>query len=580
VNKITCLIIFVFNLCYCSLPVIAQNTEQELLAKIEANLDKPTNPQTAEYFNKLGFYYWENGRLLEAIEAVDRAENINKEIGNENALKGIYSNMGMIYLDMGQPETALVYFRKGLLISRSMAKKQDIGTTLLNIASTLELLERNEEALENLNEALPLLLEINNINLISSCYSNLAHLNQKIGNAEKSIEYFNLYSSLHKSIQQKEVEQEKQKSREQVAESERKAKQAMKEKKMTEEKLEVTKDSLKIAETINEQNRMKLALQDAQLKSQRLLILIFVIVTVFLAIMALFISWSLRQKKKHNEILAHRNEEIRLQNEKIKEKNKKINQSINYARNIQGALLPGLEILEELFPESFVFFSPRDIVSGDFYWFEKYNYQGTNLSVVAAVDCTGHGVPGAFMSMLGLSFLDEIIMDKGIIDPAEVLENMHQLVRTDLKQQSSGNTDGMDMALCVYNPKSGILKFAGAANTLIYIQDGQLLSIRGEFFGIGGSMKEAAGPKAKFTTYELEINKPTVFYIFSDGFVDQFGGSEGRKFFTKNFRNLLLDIHHLPMMEQKEILESTLKHWLGDKYQRVDDILIIGFKVQ
>lgn len=578
-NKITTLIIFIVIFYLSTLSLSGKNSEQELLAKVEASMQKSNISETAEYLNKLAFYYWENGRLLEAIDIFEKSVNLNKEIDNDNALKVIYSNMAMIYLDLGQAETALVYFRKGLLICRSMAKLQDIGTTLLNIASTLEILERNQEALDNLNEALPLLLQINNINLISSCYSSLANLNQKLGNAEKSIEYFNLYTSLHKSIQQQEVEKEKKKSREKVEESERKARQAIKEKKMTEEKLEVTKDSLKIAETINEQNRMKLALQDAQLKTQRLMIFIFIIVTIFLIVIALFIFWSLRQKKKHNQLLAYRNEEIRLQNEKINEKNKKINQSINYARNIQGALLPGLEILEELFPESFVLFSPRDIVSGDFYWFDKYNYQGTNLSIIAAVDCTGHGVPGAFMSMLGLSFIDEIIMDKAIVDPGEILENLHQMVRTSLKQQNSGNTDGMDMAICVYNPKSGIMKFAGAANTLIYIQDGKLFSIRGDFFGIGGSMKEAAGANARFTTHKFEIDMPTTFYIFSDGFSDQFGGAEGRKFFTRNFRNLLLEIHHLPMTEQKEILENTFKHWLGNKYQQVDDVLIIGFNV-
>lgn len=180
------------------------------------------------------------------------------------------------------------------------------------------------------------------------------------------------------------------------------------------------------------------------------------------------------------------------------------------------------------------------------------------------------------MSMLGLSFMEEIVLDQKIYEPELILEEMHDMIKTALKQEHSGNTDGMDMALVVYHEQKKQLKFAGAVNPLILIQDGKMEVQKGEFFGIGGQMK-ADG--RKFSQTVIDVSKPTIAYIFSDGFADQFGGPEGRKFFTKNFKKLLLNIHNKPMSEQGEILEKTLLEWHGEEYSRVDDVLIMGFKI-
>jgi len=326
----------------------------------------------------------------------------------------------------------------------------------------------------------------------------------------------------------------------------------------------------------------ELALKQKQieLKNQQLLTLVFISGMGFVAILALIILRSYRQKKKHNKILEQRNQEIRQQNEEIQAKNHKINQSINYARNIQGALLPEVEDLKTIFPESFIFFSPRDVVSGDFYWFvtlPPVKKNGNPRKLVAAVDCTGHGVPGAFMSMLGMSFFEEIVLDKNIDDPARILENLHQMVVTYLKQEHSGNTDGMDVALCIYDEDNRQLSFAGAVNSLVYIQEDTIEVLKGDFFGVGGQMK---GVNRQFTLQTITIDKPTICYIFSDGFADQFGGEKGRKYFQKNFRELLFEIRKEPMTRQQEILEEKLKTWHGDVYPRVDDVLVIGFKIE
>ncbi len=575
---ITFVIVFV-NVFFISKNLQAQINEHETLQRIEQFKIGNNKTQAAALLNKLAFFYWGTELLEKAIEVFEQSVALNKEIGNENAIKGIFSNMGMIYSDMGQPETSIVYFRKSMLLSRKLNHKQDVGTNLMNIATGLELLGRDNEALENLNEALNIFLEINNLKLLRSCYGSLADVYEKLGDSQKSMEYFSLYASFQKKIQQEEVDKEKQKSQEKVVQSERIAKKAIEEKVKTEEKLEVTKDSLDVAEEINFQNQIELSLRAAQLKSQRLLTIIFIAGTIFLFIIALFILWSLRQKKKHNVALANRNEEIKKQNVEIKAKNKKINQSINYAKNIQGALLPETDLFKKMFPESFVFFSPRDVVSGDFYWFacnEVNSKIPKGINIMAAVDCTGHGVPGAFMSMLGMSFLEEIVYDKQIFEPVQILEVMHDMIKSALKQEHSGNTDGMDMALCVFDENKKVINFAGAVNPLIYIQDGEMKIEKGEFFGIGGQMK---GNERKFTQKTIDVSKSTTCYIYSDGYADQFGGIKGHKYFTKNFKQLLFDIHEKTMDEQHNILEKTLLEWHGDKYQRVDDVLIMGFKI-
>jgi serine phosphatase RsbU (regulator of sigma subunit) len=563
---------FLFFIILFNFSLYSQINEQEILNDIAQYRIENKLSLAAEALNKLAFYYWEMEMHELALQSFELSVVLNIELRNSNAVKAIYSNMGMIHSDMGQPETALVFFRKSLLLSRSHENKQDIGTNLINMAVALNSLNRADEALVNLEEAVVVITELNNKNLLRTCYGMLAETYEAKGDSQKSMEYFTLYSTFQKNIQAEEIEKQNKETQEKIAVVEKKADRAIKAKEQTEEKLEVTQDSLKVSEELNQLHQLKIIAQQAELKSQRLLTLIFVIGLGFVIIVALFIFRSYRQKKKHNAVLEKRNEEIR-------EKNHKINQSINYAKNIQGALLPEISNFSKLFPESFIFFSPRDVVSGDFYWFSEVENNGNKLSIVAAVDCTGHGVPGAFMSMLGNSFLEEIILDRGIVNPEEILEDMHKMVQSSLRQDVSGNTDGMDMVVCVYDELRKIIKFAGAVNPLVYIQDGKLDVIKGDFFGIGGQMKDAKDTEQMFVQQTIDVSNPTTCYIFSDGFADQFGGEKGGKYFSKNFRSLLFDIHEKPMDEQCKILDEKLREWHGDKYDRLDDVLVMGFKV-
>ncbi len=255
-------------------------------------------------------------------------------------------------------------------------------------------------------------------------------------------------------------------------------------------------------------------------------------------------------------------------------------ESIMYARQIQQAMLPKLETFKAVIPESFVLFRPRDTVSGDFYWFNSKSHR----SVISAIDCTGHGVPGAFLSMIGNELLNKIVIFKGITEPHKILAQLQLEMRNTLKQKENGNEDGMDIGICTLHlvppereelfgqPR---LEFAGAKNSLIYIQDKQMHVVKGDKVPIGGYLFK---DDYNFTTHTIPLKGETTFYMYSDGYADQFGGEDKKKFMVSRFRSLLLEIHHLPLEQQKRQLEKTLLQWMGGTPQ-IDDILVMGFRI-
>ena len=255
----------------------------------------------------------------------------------------------------------------------------------------------------------------------------------------------------------------------------------------------------------------------------------------------------------------------------LTEQKKQITDSIVYAERIQRALLPPKEQLDEILNEYFILLKPLHIVSGDFYWIKEIN----QYIIIAAADCTGHGVPGAFMSMLGISFLNEIVSKEGITQANHILNELRQYVKTSLKQTGKEDDakDGMDMALYAINKDTLKLQFAGAYNPLFIIRDNELIALKPDRQPIAIHVKEK-----DFTNTVFQLQTNDVLYSFSDGFIDQFGGEKGKKFMIKNFKKLLLDIHKKSFKEQKEILNNELINWSGN-YDQLDDILVIGIKI-
>jgi serine phosphatase RsbU (regulator of sigma subunit) len=318
----------------------------------------------------------------------------------------------------------------------------------------------------------------------------------------------------------------------------------------------------------------------AQLKLQRIVLILSVILLGVFIFLGYFIYRAYKIKKMSNIVLQAKNKEILAQKEEIEtqrdilaKQKQEITDSIHYASRIQAAVLPPKEFINKILPENyFILYKPRDIVSGDFFWIT----QKGNKTIITVADCTGHGVPGAFMSMLGISFLNEIVNANNVIDANEILNELRDHVIKALHQtgETGENKDGMDIALCVIDFDTNKLHFSGAYNPLYMVRNNELLHFKADKMPIGIFFKG----NQPFTNQEIDIEKGDTFYVFSDGYVDQFGGDNNSKFKSKQFKQLLIDIQKETMANQKNILDKTIEEWKG-KNDQIDDILVMGIKL-
>ncbi|HOZ14800.1 MAG TPA: tetratricopeptide repeat protein [Tenuifilaceae bacterium] len=591
------------------------NQAKELEASGDFNL-------AISIYTKTATTYWVAGNTTEAKTLFQKAINLSQSIGNNNALKILYTNIGMIDVDQENYSDAISYFEKCLVINRQQNRKPEIASTLINIANAYNDSEQPKQALKPAEEANTIAKEINDPKLLRNTYSLLSEIYDALGDSNKSAEYFSLYTAFSRKIQRDEVQKKEAQAKELVNQAQNELSEIKNQKELTEQELqakqqalETVSDSLAKVEQISQEQQMEInllnkekQLQEVTIKNQRLVRNIFIVIILAVLGIAVMITRYYLQKKKSNEKLEKQNREIAAQRDlieaksnellvamqQIEKQNRDITSSINYAQRIQEALLPTYDMLIPTINDAFILFHPREIVSGDFYWFSGYTgsksiktssnrhfiqlpnkLENESGFLIAAVDCTGHGVPGAFMSMIGLNLLDTLARS-GITSPNEMLNEMHRYVRYLLKQENNDSRDGMDMALCNITNNGQTIEFAGAKNPLYYIANGELFQIKGDPVPIGGLQKEE---KREFTLHTINIDSPTSFYIFSDGFIDQFGGADGQKFSSKRFKELLFKIHDLPMLQQQEILETTLEEWRGEEYQPIDDVLIVGFRL-
>lgn len=279
-----------------------------------------------------------------------------------------------------------------------------------------------------------------------------------------------------------------------------------------------------------------------------------------------------RKVEERTEEVVRQRDEIERQRLKLEDLYKDVTDSIRYAKRLQYSILPPQEVIRKVCPESFVLFKPKDIVSGDFYWF----FQTQNKALVSAVDCTGHGVPGAFMSLVGANGLNAAIKEHAKTTPGEILNELNNFVSDSLNKSSeeSAVRDGMDLSFCTIDYKNMELEFAGANNPLYIIRENEFIIIPPDKFAIGSFEPGTE----KYTTQKVNIQKGDMLYLFTDGYADQFGGERGKKYLYKNFRETLMKHHQKPMNVQHDILKETIEDWQGSSEQ-VDDILVIGIRI-
>jgi serine phosphatase RsbU (regulator of sigma subunit)/Tfp pilus assembly protein PilF len=491
-------------------------------------------------FTGIAAIYVDQKKYAAALDYYQKGLKTRKEIEDKVGIAACYTGIGNLYLLEKKTNDAIAYQLKALKIQEEIGDKKGILGTYLGLGNINEQIKNDHSAIDFYTKALNIAKEIDQKEGIRDCYANLSSVYGNLKEYEKSFSYLNLFYAEKDSLLNKE-------NFKQIFEINTRYQT---EKKQNEIEL-LTKDQV-----INEKT----------LKQQRIVRIALLVGLVLVCILLFSVYARYRFKQKANLLLEQQKKEIQ-------EQNVLITDSIDYAKTIQEAILPSSKRVKEFFPQSFVLYKPKATVSGDFYWIG----QKEDKVICIVADCTGHGVPGAFMSLLGFNMLDNIV-EKEHQQPSLILNTLNSEMVAAMTQEqfiTSSVKHGMDAAVIRVDKEAMQLQYAGAHNSLYRIRNGELTEIKADKQAIG-SFKE--GGQVTFTNHQLTIEKDDIFYMFSDGFPDQIGGPNRKKFYYPPFKELLVSIHHLDMEEQKLILDKTITEWRGERDQ-TDDILVMGIRI-
>ncbi|HTL82974.1 MAG TPA: tetratricopeptide repeat protein [Bacteroidia bacterium] len=498
----------------------------------------PENPtMRARALANIGNVYNLRGLNDSAIYFYSTADTIFEKAKANYEISVCLNNLGTIMQNQKKYEQAQILFRRSLALRRMIGDSDGVSSALQNLASSSNELGKYDSAYYYYHRSLDIANASASRSQQLSCYHGLSITFANLKQFDSAYYYLDRYTTLNDSLTGEEslntmntlrshYDAEKQQHQLDVLESQRQAEQA---------------------------------------ESSRNIVLLCVGILLLLLVIGIIVYRS-RTKQKHSRALEMHNAEITLQK-------KHITDSINYAKKIQDSILPPEHLVQNILPDSFILYEPKDVVSGDFYWVEKRD----NISIFSAVDCTGHGVPGALMSVVGFNLLTQAVNEKGITKPSDILHHLDFGVNKLLRQSDKGSVvkDGMDLGLVALNMKTNEMQFAGAFNPVYIIQDGELKEIKADKFPIGINTD---GVTDEYTNHVVQMKKGDMIYLLSDGYADQFGGPHGKKFKYNRLRELLKQIWQLPLHEQKKALRDAFLNWKAG-HEQVDDILVIGVRV-
>ncbi|MEX1002305.1 MAG: tetratricopeptide repeat protein [Crocinitomicaceae bacterium] len=544
-----------------------------------ANILRQINdPYTSWSINNMAGAMMGAGMTDSAEFYYKKSLRLKEDMGDVYGASFTYSELGELYLQSGKIKLAKEHLEKAVELKKQVEGigMESMGKAILKLGKVAAKEKNYNQAIALFEEAKSMAFESSSMSTLISVYKELSIVYSKTGNYKSAFKALEEFTVLRDSL--KNIE-----SVEKLAEVQTQYETAEKE------------AQIQLMKSQDELNQTKI--QKAEEKSKRTITMFIgaLVVVIFLSVAIFFAYRSNKVKKKANSLLQTKNKEITQQKELVEEKSKEILDSIIYAKRIQSAILPPLKDFEKLFPESFVLYKPKDIVAGDFYWLETVaspsnSPEGGEPATVlfAAADCTGHGVPGAMVSVICNNGLNRSVREYGLTEPGQILDKTRAIVIKEFEKSEEDVKDGMDIALCSLSfdsnsggvvgtstPLSARLKYAGAHNPLWIIRKDadEVEEIKADKQPIGKYTLEE-----KFTTHKVEVNSGDTIYIFSDGYADQFGGEKGKKLKLANFKKFLLSIKKAPMNEQKEKLDEYFMGWKGD-LEQLDDVCVIGVRV-
>ena len=517
-------------------------------------------PGMAACYSNMGALIGTIGNSDQAIAYFNESLEINRAIAHKKGIAGSCNNLALIYHDLGQYGKSMEYFEEALQLLKELNYRKKYANTLHNTAETKYEINKNyQAAIGHCNDALNIAQEVGSKSLVRDIYKTMARISKRHGNFKETVQYMHQYNSLKDSL-------------------------------MNEERIKQVAEIQVRYETEKKERELKASEQERQLQSVELEKKQLIVNVFFggggVLLLLLFLLYSrYTNKVRANNTLLDKNEEIEqhkrnltAQNEKIEKNRNEILDSITYAKRIQNAIMLSPSDISKTYPNVFVYFKPKDIVSGDFYWLSKF----TDYSVIGVIDCTGHGVPGAFITMIGYNLLNEIVNKKRIRDTSRILDLLDKGILKMLKQGEYGyETDGMDLTICVIDHFANRVQFSGARNHLYLVVQGSVETIKADMKSIGDTAKIGGkiDPGFSYSSTTIDITEPTTLYLTSDGYLDQFGGkSQRRKYGRSQFRELLLALHPIDLQEQHRLMTSTIKAWMQD-YKQIDDQCVVGIQL-
>lgn len=520
--------------------------------------------------NNMGNIYYDQGNYKKAIDNYARSLKIEEELKNTKGIATALNNIGSIYFEQGDYTKAMDYYTRGLQMEEKLGDKQGLASSLINVGNVHKAQGNYSKALDYGMRSLTIAQEIGAVYETKLAAKNLWETNKALGRYKEALSMYELFVESRDSLESEENQKEV----------------ISQEYKYAYEK-QAAADSVAFAKE-KEITDIQLEKQDVELNAKRnqqyALIGGLVLIALFAFFMYNRFKVTRRQKviiEETNQALNYTNDELAAQRDEIEKqkevvekanhelgvKNQEIMDSITYAKRIQSAILPPAKLVKEYLREHFILYKPKDVVAGDFYWLE---YKDGKV-LFAAADCTGHGVPGAMVSVVCNNALNRSVREHGLTDPGEILSKTREIVIQEFEKSEEDVKDGMDIALCTLDGNT--LHYAGANNPLWIIRKGEIIETKANKQPIG----QFDNP-VPYTTHSFELQKGDALYIFSDGYVDQFGGEQGKKFNAKAFRDLLLGIQDRSMEEQKSKIDDTFETWRAGGEQ-VDDVCIIGVRI-
>ncbi len=500
--------------------------------------------------NFLGLIYTNLKNYDLARKALEESLKIGRRTENNDLIYKPLTNLGDLYIRLGDAPKAIDYISQGLKISEESGNQFGIATSLLNLGKAYRLKKDDKTAIEYVKKALEKSIEIQALSLIRNAYEVLTELYEKTADYEKSLFFHKLYKVAEDSLINRNVRQS------------------------------MNEMELKYEAQKKEQENVALRVEKELFDKERnlnLAITLGVSLVALLAIIATILYYRQSRLKQivnnqlvvTNQEIRQKSDEITAQRDFIEQINKNLVSSINYAKNIQDVLLPSKTDLLSAFSGYFIFNAPRDIVSGDFSWFAEIDGQ----TVIVVGDCTGHGVPAALITVLCHSFLHEI--SEQTTSPSKILDKMNERVMTQLHHKEGLNNDGVELAVCIISTDKTQLIYAGAKMPLYIVKNQVFMHIKGNHFPIGDTHYSS---QRSYSEHIISIQKGDTIYLASDGYQDQFGGEDDRKFMVKNFRNLLESINKEDINSQADLLRNNILAWQGNRKQ-TDDMIVFGLRI-